>query len=124
MREICPLPASFYEDKNYEQIEDGIYLCDGRYITALSFQQEPEFDEGLNAADISQYPLEDILDRFSVYVSDFFPDLNLPSKTKCTLEFSGFTLEDVRELRGIIGKHVYNRKIHKDGRAYVELGID
>ena len=124
MREISLVPDSFYKDKDYVEIEKGIYLHNGRYSTALNFLQEPELGEGKDAADISQYPLEDILDRFSVYVSDFFADLNLPGKTECTLEFSGFSLEDVRALRSIIGKHVYNRTIHKDGQDYVELVIE
>ena len=37
-----------------------------------SFVQEPEYDEGANPSDISQYPLEDILDKFYVSVSDFY----------------------------------------------------
>lgn len=49
----------------YKQVKEGIYECidDGEimYVTSLSFVQEPEYEEGEFADNISQYSLEDIL---------------------------------------------------------------
>ena len=79
---------------------DGIFSYQGEYVTALSFEQEPEFGEGGNAAELSQYPLEDLLDRFSVYVSDFFERYNTPDTTTCRLELSGDSEEDIAQDSG------------------------
>lgn len=113
-----------YFSPDFEKVEKGIYKRKDRFVTCLSFQQEPELGEGMNAADISQYPLEDILDRFSVYVSDFYKEINSADSKTCILEFSGFTLQDIQKLRGIIGKHVYNQKKHENGQDYAELIIE
>lgn len=51
-------------------------------MTSLSFEQEPEYGEGESSADISQYPLEDILDRYYVAVEDFYGEINDGSYTK------------------------------------------
>ena len=80
------------------------------YVTSLSFIQEPELGEGSNAADLSNYPMEDILDRFYCHISDFYNDLNKEDSQICYLEFGSPELQDVVNLRSIIGKHVYNRE--------------
>ena len=121
--ESCSLMAK-YQSSAYELISDDIFLHKGRYVTCLSFQQEPDYGEGENAGDISQYPLEDILDHYSVYVSDFFKEYNKASSLTCYLEFTGFSLEDVLSLRSIIGKHVYNRAVKASGQTGVELVIE
>ena len=100
--------------KKYEKIEEGIYkIKDGYgelYVTSLTFEQEPEFDEGENATDISQYPLENILDKFLVHISDFYDDMNTADSKICYQEFAGLNLKSTQDLRGIIGKHVYNKE--------------
>ena len=118
MKEIKNYAASKYETEQYVKIEDGIYKTveddEEIYVTSLSFLQEPELEEGDSADDISQYPLEDILDKFLCYISDFYDDLNVGSSETCFLEFAAPDLEDIQELRSIIGKHVYNKEV--DGR--------
>lgn len=86
------------------------------YVTSLSFEQEPAYDEGDKPSNISQYPFEDLLDKYSVHVSDFYTELNNSSKTLCYQEFASPILENVKKLRKIIGKHAY----YKDGRFVVE----
>ena len=113
-----------YSASAYTLVSDGIYSHQGEYVTALSFEQEPEFGEGRNAAEISQYPLEDLLDRFMVYVSDYFEEYNVPETETCLLEFSGDSKEDIAGLRTIIGRHVYNRERVSDGKRYVDLIIE
>lgn len=90
------------------------------YVTSLTFIQEVELDEGENAGEISQYPLKDLLDKFYCHISDLYESINLPQSQNCYLEFASPALEDIKLLRSIIGKHVYNKEI--DG--YVQLIIE
>ena len=113
-----------YSASDYTLVSDGIYSHRGEYVTALSFEQEPGLGEGGNAAEISQYPLEDLLDRFMVYVSDYFEEYNVPGNATCLLEFSGDSEEDIAELRTIIGRHVYNRERVSDGKTYIDLIVE
>lgn len=124
MKQIANYNAKKYEDSKYTQVEEEIYKTemygDVYYVSSLSFVQEPEWKEGMNAKCISQYPLEDILDKFCCHVSDFYEELNTEESQICYLEFAGMDLEDIKELRSIIGKHVYN----KPNGQYVKLVIE
>ena len=70
-------PAKYNTDK-YTKVKDNIYktydnfMKQDSFVTSLSFEQEPEYGEGESSADISQYPLEDILDRYYVAIEDFY----------------------------------------------------
>ena len=124
MKEIQNYDDPKYTGDAYSKVENGIYETkednDCEYVTSLSFIQEAELEEGTNASEISQYPLEDLLDKFSCYISDFYEDLNTADSLICHLEFASPDLEDVKKLRSIIGKHVYNKEI--DG--YLKLIIE
>ena len=85
------------------------------YVTSLSFEQEPSLGEEKKPSYISQFPLEDILDKYRVYVSDFYTILNETSKKKCYQEFASKDLNNIKNLRKIIGKHVYSRVSKKTG---------
>ena len=118
MKQIQDYPAEKYQHGGYTPIEEGIYQTEkGMYVTSLSFVQEPELGEG-SGSEISQYPLEDVLDRFFCHISDFYEELN--TGETCYLEFAAPDAEDVRRLRTIIGKHVYNQE---DGE-YIQLMIE
>jgi hypothetical protein len=111
----------------YKEVQEGIYLMDAKeqlYVASLSFEQEPEFEEGENAADISQYPLEDILDKYLCHISDFYEDLNTEDKKTCVLEFASERVADVQGLMEIVGKHVYNKDVEEDGAVYSKLVIE
>lgn len=124
MKNIENFNSAKYENDKYTKVEEGIYKLenDGKviYVTSLSFIQEPELDEGDNASYISQVPLEDILDEFYCYISDFYEELNTKDSEICYQEFASDDLEDVKNLRTIIGKHVYSKEV--DG--YSELVIE
>ena len=109
MKNIRNFKASKYAAPLYCEVEPDIYRCNEKYVTSLCFEQEPELEEGASAADISQYPLEDVLDLFTVYVSDFYNELNRADSQSCHIEFCGNNIEAVQQLRSIIGKHVYNQ---------------
>ena len=113
-----------YSSKAYTEIEKGIYKCGDNTVTSLCFEQEPELDEGKDSTNISQYPLEDILDKYNVFVSDFYNEKNAQATQKCYLEFCSRREENIRGLRSIIGKHVYCKTIIDDGTKYSELAIE
>lgn len=113
-----------YSSEAYSEIEKGIYKYGNNTVTSLCFEQEPELDEGKDSTDISQYPLEDILDKYNVFVSDFYKEKNAQATQKCYLEFCGKREESIRGLRSIIGKHVYCKTIKDDGSEYIELAIE
>lgn len=120
MKNIKNYNAKKYEEEKYTKVEEGIYkiLDDWNhkdlYVTSLSFEQEPELEEGEDASYISQYPLEDILDKYLVYISDFYEDLNKEDSKTCYQEFASSNLDDIKGLREIINKHVYNKE--EDGK--------
>lgn len=124
MKKIQNYNATKYMNVGYSLVEDGIYKIEvdeeTLYVTSLTFMQEVELDEGKDASEISQYPLEDLLDKFYCHISDFYENLNLAQSQNCYLEFASPDLEDIKQLRSIIGKHVYNKEI--DG--YVKLIIE
>lgn len=124
MKDIKNYDAQKYNGENYKKVEDGIYKVgdyfDTTYVTSLTFIQEPELGEGDNASDISQYPLEDILDKFLVHVTDFYDELNEETSQICYQEFGSPRLEAIRKFRSIIGKHVYNKEVE----GYIKLIIE
>ncbi len=113
-----------YNKDMYNTCGNGIYEKNGNYFMTLSFEQEPEYEEGEFADNISQYPLEDILDKFQVVVSDFYKKLNKKKSKICYLEFSSSDLRNIKKLRTIVGKHVYNKKKTVKGNTYVDLVIE
>lgn len=118
----------------YDTIEDGMYVYGNMssstiepdyYVTTLSFEQEPELGEGESPKLISQYPLEDLLDEFLVHVSDFYEEKNGKSETLCYQEFASPHIEDIKKLRAVVGKRVYNKSyIGDDGETYIKLVIE
>lgn len=114
MKDIKNYNAPKYSSGSYEKVGDGIYKSGDDYVTSLSFVQEQKYGEGKNAADISQIPIEDVLDRFGCWVSDFYEDLNTAESRVCYQEFASFDIKDVQNLRTIIGKHVYMKQSLKN----------
>jgi hypothetical protein len=73
---------------------------------------------------ISQTPLEDLLDKFLVYVTDFYEELNEESEVTCYQEFASTDIEDIRKLRTIIGKHVYAKIYMEADEEYYNIVIE
>jgi len=126
MKEINVYLPEKYQAPGYARVCEHIYktydefMGEDRYVTSLCFVQEPELGEGASPREISQYPLEDLLDRFYVSVSDHYEKENAESDRLCYLEFCGSALADVKSLLGIVGKHVWNQE--QDG--YIKLLIE
>ncbi len=131
MRNIRGYEAEKYATGGYRKVAEGVYRTvdedfpEGVYVTSLSFEQEPGLGEGADASDISQYPLEDVLDEFFVHVNDFYEELNVAGSETCYLEFGSPDVENVERLRTVIGKHVYLvEERGRDGRVYCFLKIE
>ncbi|WP_051575583.1 hypothetical protein [Aquimarina atlantica] len=123
MKNIILVKLKKYENqKRYKQVEDGIYLDlndehEAKYRMTLSY--ELQSDETNN-----QYPLEDILDKYLMHVSDFLESKNKPNSNKFIFEFGGY-LDKMIEAKEIIGKKVFNRDFRaEDGQIRVELVIE
>ena len=109
-------------------VEEGIYLGknpywqpgfgqEDIYVTSLSFEMEPDCygEEGGCPQDITQIPFENILDDYAVYVTDFYDALNQSSKITCYQEFGSSQIQDIRNLRSLIGKRFYAVPCEEDG---------
>lgn len=111
----------YYPDKYCTEgvkcVANGIYEYEGIFFTSLSFEQEPEFGEHEDSSDISRRPLEDILKKFDVYVQDYYEDYSFIGSAETYLEFAADSIEKIKALRDIIGKHVY---IGKDDELVIE----
>lgn len=117
MKNFQQYEAEKYQTSAYQKIEQGIYMTKNTlpfgnpqiYVTSLMFEQEPEQygEEDGSPQYISQVPFEDILDRFDVWVSDFYEQINAQSKTICYQEFGSDRLENIQELCTLIGKRIY-----------------
>ena len=126
MKNIKSFNHEKYNEAKYKRVKDFVYKYkddEGNkyFCTSITFEQEPEYEEGENSAIISQYPMEDILDKFNVHVSDFFEELNNGESNICYYEFSGVKKKDIINLKkSIVGKHVFN----KETEDSVELVIE
>lgn len=114
--------AKYKNSEKYEFVENGIYKDlndedDAKYRMTISY--ELESDESIN-----QYPLEDVLDKYLLHVSDFYESENSAESNKYKLELGG-ELDYIRKGQEIIGKKVFNRDfIGTDKQIRVNLIIE
>lgn len=117
MKNIAIITLEKYADPDrYRLVEDGVYedkndRDESKYRIAFAF----ELEEG----DDTQYPLEDVLDTYFLYVTDFVPS----DSEKVMIRELGGELEDVRNVKAIAGKRVFNEEYDKDGQTYIRLAI-
>ena len=99
----------------YEDQEEVIY------VTSIIFEQEPEFGENKPSdKHISQYPIEEVLEKFYCHVSDLYEKENLEDSANSYVEVASDDIQDIEKFLTIIGKHVYNKT---DGE-YIKLIIE
>lgn len=126
-----------YSESAFQIVEEGIYrtkcpysnVYDGEiFVTSLSFEMEPECygEEEASPRNLTQVPIEGILDEFSLFVTDFYEELNETSETICYQEFGSFNLSDIQRLRTIIGKRFYAVPYidEGDGEEYYNMVIE
>ncbi|MCG8573793.1 MAG: hypothetical protein MI810_02820 [Flavobacteriales bacterium] len=107
------------DTNNYQFIEEGIYndLKDDGGFATHRIAMAMELEEGEN----SQYPLEDVLDKFYVHVEEFLESNEADSYHYIL----GGELDDIQSLKSIIGKRVYNKEfVDEEGQTRVQLIIE
>jgi len=113
MRNITSLVLEKYNDSSaYEHMGNHIYknLSDGNFNISFSCELEENED--------TQYPLEDILDKFYVNCTDYI-DCKIEGTNQIfTFELEGSlmdndeNLENIKKVSELIGKKVYNSNIN------------
>jgi hypothetical protein len=122
MKNISLEKCQKYENADlYELIESGIYKDltdedDAKYRMTIAY--ELESDDSNN-----QYPLEDVLDKYYLHVSDFLESENNSESNKFKLELGG-DLEDIKKSKEIIGKRIFNRDFLDEGQVRVNLIVE
>ena len=124
MKNIKFYKPNKYGTPQYREVAPHIYQHNHLFVTTLSFEQEPSLGEGKNAADISQFPMEDLLDRFYVHISDYYPTLNTAKSATCYVEFAGSKIEYIQSLTSIVGRRVKNKAIYENGEEGFVLIIE
>jgi len=124
MKNISLEKCQKYEDaEQYKLIESDIYQNlkdedDANYRMTISYELEPD-----NISN-NQYPLEDILDKYYLHVSDFLESENNAESNYFKLELGG-ELDDIKKAQELIGKKVFNQEFkNDDGQVRVRLIIE
>ena len=112
MKNITLLKLEKYKNPfHYEKIEEGIYkdlndLDSTNYRIALSFDLEEN--------ETFQYPLEDILDKYFLHISNIIKNETEQDKDNISIEIElAGELEDVQNVKKILGKREYITKFHQ-----------
>lgn len=122
-----------YMTSDFQKISDGIYKTKSPYdsndifVTSLTFEMEPECygEENASPSNLTQIPIEGILDEFNLFVTDFYEQLNQSSEIICYQEFGSLDLEDIKNLRILIGKRFYAVPYTgEDGEEYYNMVIE
>ena len=121
-----------YMTSDFQKISDGIYKTKSPYdsndifVTSLTFEMEPECygEENASPSNLTQIPIEGILYEFNLFVTDFYEQLNQSSEIICYQEFGSLDLEDIKNLRTLIGKRFYAVPYTgEDGEEYYNMII-
>ena len=120
-----------YATSDFYKIEEGIYKTKSRYsagdedvfVTSLTFEMEPDCygEEDASPRNLTQIPIEGLLDEFNLFVTDFYEQLNETSETICYQEFGSFDLADIQKLRTLIGKRFYAVPYMENGKEYYNM---
>ena len=122
-----------YMTSDFQKISDEIYKTKSPYdsndifVTSLTFEMEPECygEENVSPNNLTQIPIEGILDEFNLFVTDFYEQLNQSSEIICYQEFGSLDLEDIKNLRTLIGKRFYVVPYTgEDGEEYYNMVIE
>ena len=121
-----------YMTSDFQKIEDGIYKTKSPYktlkeetenifVTSLAFEMEPDCygEEDASPRNLTQVPIEGLLDEFNLFVTDFYEQLNETSETICYQEFGSFDLADIQKLRTLIGKRFYAVPYMENGKNII-----
>ena len=126
MKIIKALQLDKYSDNvRYSQYEGFVYKdATGGVGGKMGITSEPVYCITLYAeledGEDTQYPLEDILDKYYVNCTEVMEEKEEADKRIFTFEIEGEDAEAIKTIAGLVGKRVYN---YEDG-AYIKLGIE
>lgn len=111
MKHIKSIELEKYRDeKNYKKVTECVYQNLSRKSYVVTLSGELEDDE----KDDTQYPLEDILDKFNVHCTEYM-EMEIKGETMtCMFELESYIGDNDEDSRNIIeaskivGKRVYN----------------
>ena len=133
MKNFQNFTSKKYMISDFQKISDGIYKTKSPYdsndifVTSLTFEMEPECygEENASPSNLTQIPIEGILDEFNLFVTDFYEQLNQSSEIICYQEFGSLDLEDIKNLKTLIGKRFYAVPYTgEDGEEYYNMLIE
>ena len=82
----------------YKQLENNIYSIDDNYYITLYCELKDNED--------TQYPLEDLLDKYNVACTGYFENCLINSKHVYIFELEG-NFENIKEVSLLIGREFY-----------------
>ena len=124
MKNIVPYMSPKYKTDLYTKVAPNIYRVGELFVTSIAFEQEPLLGEGISGTDISQYPLEDILEQFWVHITDFYPEKNTPNSIVCYIEVGGRKIDYIKDFLSVVGKHIFYKIFYEDGVEYAKLVLE
>lgn len=106
MKIIKILELEKYKDtENFKKIEDGIFQnLNGNDKDYFEISLLAEL-ENVDGCENTQYPLEDLLDSF--YCHSSYSELT--DDGKFSFNIVGDDIEDIKKIKDIVGKRVYNK---------------
>ena len=126
MKILKSLILEKYSDtEKYTLVEGCIYKdATGGVGGAMGIADEPVYCITLycelEETEDTQYPLEDILDKYLVNCTDVMEEKEEDGKRIFIFEIEGESLEGIKEIAGFVGKRAYNYE--EDG--YIKLAIE
>lgn len=126
MKIIKALKLDKYDDcERYTQHDGFVYKdATGGVGGKMGITSEPVYCVTLYAEleedEDTQYPLEDILDKYYVNCTEVMEEKEEASKRIYIFEIEGEDEEAIKTIAGLVGKRVYN---YEDGN-YIKLGIE
>lgn len=124
MKDIKLYQDPRYDNQDiYKQIENGVYKVVGKTndmvdigegVMALSIT----LDDSPEEVEMRQYPLEDILDEYDLYMSQLIKDE--PGDTELIVELAG-EIDDLKRAKEIIGKRITIEEYEKDGELFARI---
>lgn len=126
MKIINALKLDKYDNKErYIQYEGFVYKdITGGVGGKMGITEEPVYCVTLYAeledGEDTQYPLEDVLDKYYVNCTEVMEEKEEDGKRIFIFEIEGVDEESIKTIANFVGKRVYN---YKDG-DYIKLGIE
>lgn len=126
MKVLSTLKLEKYDNRErYTQVDDSVYKdATGGVAASMGISDKPVYCVTLccelEENEDTQYPLEDILDKYYVNCTEVREEREENGVILYTFEIEGEEIEHIKEIAELVGKRVFN---YEDG-DYIKLGIE